>query len=155
MGNYAHRYKGGRSVKLPLREFGDVVEALKGPTVYSGLPEKRNAARINVSAKVNIYLFENNKVERCFSALTRDISLTGIGLLQTVALSSKQHVIIALTRPHVPLFVISSVAACRPLADGLMAVGLEFLEIASKEACDMLTTGDSKEVDRIRDSMFR
>jgi len=143
-------------MKLPLREYGDVVTALKGADSKASTAEKRNAARITVSSKITVHLLGSAKVERSFTAFTRDISLTGIGLMQSVALSAKQRVIVILPRPNVaPLYVISTVAVCRPLADGLLAVGLEFSEISSNEACNQLMNDDSAEHARIRESMFR
>ena len=57
---------------------------------------------MTVTAKVNLHLLDNNRVARTFSALTRDISLTGVGLLQAVALSSNQTVVLGLPRQHPP-----------------------------------------------------
>ena len=109
---------------------------------------------MTVSAKVNLHLLDNNRVVKTFSALTRDISLTGVGLLQGIALSSKQSVILALPRPTTPLFVICIVMHCRPLADGVLSVGLEFAEIASKETCELLKNNDSQQHARIRESVL-
>ena len=111
---------------------------------------------MTVTARVTIHLVDNNRVTRSFSAITRDISITGIGLLQSVALSINQNVIIALPRPtSTPLFVVSTVVVCKPLADGLVAVGLEFAEMASKETIDALLNDGSREKARIAESMLR
>src|SRR5262245_42327725 len=126
-------------MQLPLRDFADVITALKGPVDTSGASEKRRAARMTVTAKLNIHIAINGQLGKTFSALTRDISLTGMGLLQAVALQANQHIIVALPRAHGPLFVVAIVMHCRPLADGLLAVGLEFVELASKETVEMLT----------------
>jgi hypothetical protein len=141
-------------MKLALRDFADIISALKAPGEKSGSSEKRNAARMTVCAKINVHLMDDNRIARTFSALTRDISITGMGLLQGVALSSKQNVIVALPRPNAPLFVICTVMHCRPLADGVLAVGLEFLELASKETCELLMKSDSQEHARIRESVL-
>ena len=141
-------------MKLPLRDFADVISALKSPAENLSASEKRRAARMTVNAKVNVHLLDNNRLVKSFSALTRDISLTGVGLLQSVALSSNQQVILTLPRQHAPLFVICVVMHCRPLADGLLAVGLEFVELASKETSAlMMNTGD-REHARIRESVL-
>ena len=141
-------------MKLPLRDFSDVITALKGPNEKSAASEQRGAARMSVTAKINVHLLENNRVIRSFSALTRDISLTGCGLMQSVALSPNQLVILALPRPTAPLFVISHITHCRPLADGLLSVGVEFNELASKETCDLMMKSDSQEHARIRQSVL-
>jgi c-di-GMP-binding flagellar brake protein YcgR len=143
-------------MKLALRDFADVITALKGPGQKSGAgSEKRGAARMSVTAKINIHLLDNQRVARSFSVLTRDISITGMGVLQSIALSSNQNVIVELPRPQSPLFVICVVMHCRPLADGLLAVGLEYTEMASKETCDLLVNNDSEQHARIRESVLR
>ena len=141
-------------MKLALRDFADVIDALKGPGENTSASEKRRAARMTVNAKVNVHLLDNNKVAKTFSALTRDISLTGVGLLQSVALSSNQNVILALPRSKGPLFVICIVMHCRPLADGLLAVGLEFAEMASPETTALLNNDGTRETARIRESVL-
>ena len=142
-------------MKLALRDFADVISALKSSGEKPGANEKRGAARMAVSSKVNVHLADNQRICRTFSALTRDISISGVGLLQGVALSSKQSVIITLPRPQAPLFVICTVMHCRPLADGLLAVGLEFTEMASAETCAQLNNQDNQEHARIRESVLR
>ena len=142
-------------MKLPLRDYADVITALKGPGERPGANEKRVAARMTVSAKINIHLIEDKRVARSFSALTRDISLTGCGVLQSVALSANQNVVVALPRTHAPLYVIATVMHCRPLADGLLAVGLEFVELASKETTELLLNDGTRETARIRESVLR
>ena len=107
-----------------------------------------------INAKVNVHLLDNNRLVKSFSALAHDISLTGVGLLQSVALSANQHVILALPRPQAPLFVICVVMQCRPLADGLLTVGLDFMEIASKETSDLLMNSGNREHARIRESVL-
>jgi hypothetical protein len=142
-------------MKLPLRDFADVITAMKGPGDKAAGAEKRSAARMTVNAKINLHLIDNDRVVRSFSALTRDISITGMGVLQSVALSSGQNVVVALPRPQSPLFVICSVMHCRPLADGVLAVGLEFAELATKETCDLLLNNATQQHAKIRDSVLR
>ncbi|HEX3356398.1 MAG TPA: PilZ domain-containing protein [Tepidisphaeraceae bacterium] len=142
-------------MKLGIRDFADVIAVLKGPGGNISASEKRRAARIEVSAKINIHLFEGSKIARSFSALSRDISLTGIGLLQTVALNPNQSgVVIALPRQHSPLFVYCTVMQCRPLADGLLVVGLDFCELASKETADAILGDGKREHSRIQESIL-
>jgi c-di-GMP-binding flagellar brake protein YcgR len=141
-------------MKLPLRDFADVIAALKGPENRSSGSEKRNAARMNVTAKVSVHLLVDEKVGRSFSALTRDISLTGCGLIQAVALSSEQRVILELPREHTPLFVISLAMHCRPLADGLLAVGFEYVQLLDAHTSDKMIKGQNDQYAHIRDSIL-
>ena len=142
-------------MKLPLRDFAEVIAALKGPGENLSASEKRQAARMTVCAKINVHLMDGNRATRTFSALTRDISLTGVGLLQAVALSPKQNVVLELPRSHAPLFVCSLALHCRPLADGVLAVGMEFCELASKETSEILLSQGSRAQARIAASMLR
>jgi c-di-GMP-binding flagellar brake protein YcgR len=143
-------------MQLPLRDFADVIAALKGPGgEKSGAGEKRRAARMTVTAKFNIHIVVNGVLGKSFSALTRDISLTGMGVLQAIALQQNQSIVVALPRSAEPLYVVSTVMHCRPLADGLLAVGLEFAEMASKETVTMLQTEGSRQAARIADSVLR
>src|SRR5437868_3391845 len=142
-------------MKLPLREFADVIAALKGSGDNLAASEKRRAARMTVTAKVSVFLMDGNRVLRSFSALTRDISLTGVGLLQATPMSANQQVVIALPRAHSPLFVNSLALHCRPLADGLLAVGMEFAELASKETSTLLMESGDREFARIKEAMLR
>lgn len=141
-------------MKLPLRDFADVIAALKGPEGKSSGSEKRNAARMHVTAKVNVHLMDDEQMGRSFSALTRDVSLTGCGLIQAVALSSAQKVIVELPREHAPLFVISLAMHCRPLADGLLAVGFEFFELLDAEASKKMIKGQDAQFAHIRESIL-
>jgi hypothetical protein len=142
-------------MKLPLRDFADVIAALKGSGDNLAASEKRRAARMTVTAKVNVFLMDGNRVIKCFSALTRDISLTGVGLLQTTPLNPNQQAVVALPRAHSPLYVTSLALHCRPLADGLLAVGMEFAELASKETSELLVDSGDREHARIKDAMLR
>jgi len=141
-------------MKLPLRDFADVISPIKGPGQAAANAEKRGAARMTVNAKLNVYLLDNNRVAKAFSVLTRDISLTGVGLLQGVALSAKQNVILALPREKGPLFVICTVMHCRPLADGVYGLGCEFVGQAPSSVAEKLLLDESNEHDRIRKSVL-
>src|SRR4051812_25526481 len=103
-------------MKLPLREFADVVQAMKGPGESGAGSEKRKAARMTGSAKLTAFLIEGGKVGRSYSILTRDISISGVGVLQSITLQPGQEVILALPRtPQPPLFVTCVAMHCRPL----------------------------------------
>jgi hypothetical protein len=118
------------SMKLPVQEYAEVVAALKVAADDVAAAEGRRAARMIVGAKVDLHLISNSKPARSFSALTRDVSLSGVGLLQSVALPAGQEVILTLPRATGPLFVHCVVKHCRVLADGLLTVGLEYTKLA-------------------------
>src|SRR5262245_13520724 len=110
-------------MKLAVREFADVVEALKVASEALRTTENRKAARMLFSAKIDLHLLSDGRPARTYSALTRDISYTGVGLLQSVALPPDQEVVIALPRAGDPLFVHAVAKHCRILAEGLLSAG--------------------------------
>jgi hypothetical protein len=72
----------------------------------------------------------NGVIGSAFCDLTRDISLTGMGLLQAVQMNKDQQLVVRLPRgAKKALFVLCIVMHCRALADGLFGVGVEFREL--------------------------
>jgi hypothetical protein len=110
---------------------------------------------MTVACKLNIFMLDDGQIGQTFSVLSRDISLTGLGLLQSVALQSGTKVIIELPRSMKPLFMVSTIMHTRPLADGLLAVGLEFLEAADENTAEYLRNNDVRQHSRIRDSVLQ
>jgi hypothetical protein len=109
---------------------------------------------MTVSAKINVHLIEHGKVGRCFSVLTRDISINGTGLLQSVALPANAEVILALPRSSQPLFVRSIATHCRLLADGLFTVGMQFVRVVDAAAAQELIDRDTQERARVQRSIL-
>jgi hypothetical protein len=115
---------------LSLQDFADVVSVLRDPMDRNAAAEKRRATRMSVSAKVSVHVLEKGHIGRAYTAFARDISLTGIGLLQSVVLQQGQEVLLTFGRPHGrPLMVVAKAMHSRPLADGLLSVGLEFSHV--------------------------
>src|SRR4051812_9717789 len=116
-------------MKISVQDFAEVVAALRGAGGDPAAAEKRRAVRMTVHAKLAVGLLEivNGKpdVTRSFSALTRDISMAGMGLLQSIAAPQGHQVLITLPRANGkgPLYVCAKVLHCRPLADGIFSVG--------------------------------
>ncbi len=136
-------------MKLPLREFSEVLTMLRGPIESSAASEKRQAARMTVNARVIGYLMDGEKVQRSYSMLMRDISLTGTGVLQTLALPQNSKVVLALPRNAAPLFVLSNVMHCRSLADGILACGIEFVNLVDEAASKNFIKGAADERERL------
>jgi hypothetical protein len=141
-------------MKLPLRDFADVIAALRKASDKNSAAELRQAARMQVYAKVDIYLLTNGVPARSFSALTRDISLIGVGLLQSVALPLNQEVIIALPRPNGLFCVHAVVKYCRALADGLLTAGIEYTKLADADMVAALMQQDTDNRARIAASVM-
>jgi hypothetical protein len=120
-------------MKLPLRDFADVITAMKEPAVNGLGAEKRRVARMSVVARVNACLIEHGQIGRRYTALAQDISLGGLGMLQSAAVPVGQELILTLPRTPEPIFVAAKVLRCSELADGLMAVGVEFTRVLDRE----------------------
>jgi hypothetical protein len=142
-------------MKLTIQDFAEVVAALRAPATTSSAQEKRRAVRMSVTAKLEVTLINEDELGRTFSTLTRDISLTGAGLLQSVALQQGQEFVLVLPRPHgKPLCVCAVTLHCRPLADGVFGVGCEYTREAPPAVCDKLINRDEDQQRRIRESVL-
>lgn len=120
---------------LTLQDFADVVTALRGPFDSGAAAEKRRATRMTISAKITAHVLEKGHPTRAYTALARDISLTGIGVLQSINLKDGQEVLLTLVRPNGhPLMVVAKAMHTRALADGLLSVGMEFVQVLHETA---------------------
>jgi hypothetical protein len=111
--------------RLSSQQYAGVVASLRSSSA-SGGNDKRRFTRMDVQAPVPLGLIANNKITRCFTALSRDISMTGIGLCQGVRLSSDETFLLALPLPRQQIVVICRATFCRPLAEGIYCVGAAF-----------------------------
>jgi hypothetical protein len=142
-------------MNLPLSDFADVVAALKGLDQKAGEgSEGRRGARTHVCTRLDVHLYEGDRVGRSFSVLSQDISIRGVGVLQSLAISQGKQVIITLPRKTSPLLVVSRVMHCRALADGLMAVGMEFSKLLDDAAARKLLAHDANELARVQRSIL-
>ena len=142
-------------MKLQLREFSDVLTVLKGPLTDAAAAEKRKAARINVTYRIEIHLVNNNVVSRSYTALARDISLTGMGVLQGSLLPQGQELIVVLPRPSAPLYVCAVAMHTRWLADGVVAVGIEFTRVAEPSLTEQLLKNNKAAQAKIAQSVLQ
>src|SRR5688500_19445363 len=124
-------------------DIAEVVESLRGPTASGGNVgrDKRRWVRTEVQAKITVAPVINGRVGSAFTDLTSDISATGLGLVQAIPMARSQHLLVRLPRKTKrPLYVLSWVMHCRPLAHGLFALDVEFREPLSVSEEDMLVT---------------
>jgi hypothetical protein len=120
-------------MKLPLKDFVDVVHGLNERKNQLHQTEGRDAARIEVSAKVTLQLLRNHAVCGTLNVLTSEISLGGLGVVQSVALPVGTQVIVALPYKDKGLSVHATVSRCAELAYGVYAVGLDFTQLVERE----------------------
>ncbi|HTL30500.1 MAG TPA: PilZ domain-containing protein [Tepidisphaeraceae bacterium] len=117
--------------------------------------EKRRASRIELQAKVHISIFADGKIVRSLSAITRDISFTGIGIMSAIPLECGDTFIIQLPRQSkTPIYVVSRVMFSRPIADSLFTIGGEFTRELPNSEAEALFKVDQDQQKRIRDAML-
>ncbi len=125
-------------MQLTIQQFSQVVEALKLPSYAAKATEKRRFNRIAVQAKIQAYELRGEDLGRCFSAMTRDISYGGMGLIQGHGLSRQDRLIVVLPSGGEPLRIASNVTFSEEKAEGLFGVGIEFSDLIAPEAFERM-----------------
>ena len=147
--------EGGRrcTLKLTPQHLAEVVNALQSSADLGRAAEKRRAARMEVQGSVVVSpLTKDGAVGQSFTAITRDISFVGVGLLQSKPLEEGQKLVVRLPRGTRPaLLMLCVVMHSRPLADGLFVVGVEFISVASVK--DEPLVSHDADASRIRQAM--
>jgi c-di-GMP-binding flagellar brake protein YcgR len=139
-------------VKLTPQHLAEVVNALQSSPANGKGSEKRRAARMEVQGNVVIApVAKDGTLGKSFTAITRDISFVGIGLLQSKLLEQGQRIVVRLPRGVKPaLFMLCIVMHVRPLADGLYVMGVEFTTVASIKEEQLLGKAGDTELQRVR-----
>ncbi len=140
------------TLKLTPQHLAEVANALQSSPANGKGSEKRRAARMEVQGNVVIApLAKDGAVGKSFTAITRDISFVGVGLLQSRALEQGQNIVVRLPRGAKPaLFMLCVVMHVRPLADGLYVIGAEFLNVAAVKEEQLLGKSGDTEMQRVR-----
>lgn len=139
-------------MNLSLRDFTEIVSILRPGE--RGASEQRRASRTTVCARLSTHLLEGNRILRSYSLLTRDISLSGIGVFQAMALPAKSELLLELPRAAGSMLIRAMVMHCRPMADNIFAVGITFTETASAELIDALAKSRLAPEERIRNAIL-
>src|SRR4051812_25454158 len=140
-------------LKLSPQQFGTVFETLRAHGT-SGGSEKRQATRMDVQTKLALAKLKDDTVVRCYSGLTRDISVTGVGFFQFAPLANGERFLACFPFGKQELVLICSSMFCRPLAEGLFGIGGQFEQVADKSMIEQLTKLRATDVDRIRASIL-
>jgi hypothetical protein len=140
-------------MQLAPQQLSDVLAALRAAGESAG-HEKRRFTRMEVQTTITVGTVVNQYVSRRYSALTRDISGGGVGLLQYLHLERNQQLIVCLPCAKAELFIVSNAAFCRPLAEGLFGIGVTFERLADKPMIEQFRQVQQHERDRIRDSIL-
>jgi len=141
-------------LKLTPQFLAEVVNALSCPPAAAGKgAEKRRAARMEVEGNVVVApLLNDGTIGQSFTAVTRDISFVGIGLLQSKRVALGDRIVVRLPRgTRDALFVHCKVQHVRPLADGLYVIGAEFAGMSGIKEEDMLGRAADTVLHRVRE----
>lgn len=133
---------------LSSQHFAEVVEALRHGRVGGG-HERRQITRLEVQTRLQIARYRDGVCAEELNVLSRDISIGGIGLLQSVGMENGEQVVVCLPRlERPPLFVLSVVTYCRQMADGLFGLGIQFQRLMS------LDPDQTRKIDQVRQSIL-
>jgi hypothetical protein len=113
------------TLKLSPHQFGKIVDALRVTSSSAG-SDKRRFNRMTVEANLSLSSLVDGKVSRCYNALTRDISVNGLGLLQFSAMARGDSFLACLPLGKDELLVKCTTTFCRRLAEGIFGIGAEF-----------------------------
>jgi hypothetical protein len=120
--------------RIPPQQYAGVVAALRKAAEASG-SDKRQFTRMEVQAPVRLGVVNNGKLI-AFTALSRDVSMGGVGLCQTLRMPLNETFLIALPTGKDEIILVCRTTYCRRLADGLYCVGAEFESEADKFNAD-------------------
>jgi hypothetical protein len=140
-------------LRLASSDFVDVYDALAAAAARANhvADEHRAGTRMPVDGEVLVAVVRGGIVTESFTALARDLSYNGIGLLQRRRPPRGAQLIVQLPRrDQPPTCMLCNVAHVRQLADDLYAVGATFAGVTT---LDQPPT-DPAEVERLRRAMM-
>lgn len=114
-------------MKFNAQEFAHVLAALQAEERATDAADRRRHSRIDVGIVVRL---TDVATKREYSAMTRDISFTGISIVQSWMPAIDSQVVVSLPRKrHKFDAVRCQVLHVRDLADGLYCVGCAFVAV--------------------------
>lgn len=120
---------------LTSQQFAEIIHFLRNRVIPTRGEEKRRATRIDLKSQVVVVPVDHGVSGERMTAMTRDISMEGIGLLSGVAMPSGQQLVAFL-----PIgggetqFVLCEVTHCGMIVDGIFTLGCRFVQVLSKQA---------------------
>jgi hypothetical protein len=92
--------------------------------------EKRRTPRFALSGTVTFARLFDGRPHQWITAMSKDVSETGLGLVTSLALRIGERLVVRLPGGKDSMTLTCRVVHSRPVADGIYAVGLEFLDMA-------------------------
>ena len=139
---------------LSTMRFAKIVEALQAQSASAG-SERRRATRTAVHAKVAVgTLGAGRQVMLRFSAMTHDISTSGVCLLQSLPLEPGTQLLVELPEGRGKALLLGVVRYTRAAANGIFAVGVEFIGEVPADLADRWAHHAQAELERVRSSVL-
>jgi hypothetical protein len=143
-------------MKLTRSEFVEVCDALarqRAANEGRGEEDKRGGARMTVENQVFVATVNPDGAPgESFTALTRDISFAGVGLVQHKQVARNSLLIVRLPRKgKKPLVMLCKAIHVRELADGVFTIGAEFVR---ETTIDAPSPAHAAEIDRVKKAMM-
>lgn len=142
-------------MNLPLREFSQIVAAMRSSNIAPSGSEKRVASRMDVSARIQCHLLDGKTIKHSYSVWARDISLSGMGVIQSLNLPRGARIVIELPLNQGWIHVTGAVIRSGTIADGLTVIGIEFTSMADEELIATLARIKADESNRIQRMMMQ
>jgi len=112
-------------LKLSSQQYAGVVASLRSAGA-SANSDKRQFSRMDVQAPVRLAAISGKTVTRCFTAMSRDVSMTGIGLCQATKFAPNEAFLISVPCAKQQMVIVCRVTFCRLLVDGIYWIGAQF-----------------------------
>jgi hypothetical protein len=118
------------ATQIKSQQFAEVLAVLLAPKLPGAGAEKRRATRIACEATLTVWPVVDGSPKSASTVLSRDISYSGIGLLQGKEAKVGDQFILKLPRAKAdPILVLCQVTFARTLADNIYTVGASFMSI--------------------------
>lgn len=112
-------------MQIAAQHLGEIVEAVKRLEGEGPDSEKRRFSRFTVVTKVHVF---TPSTGRTYTALTRDLSMEGMGLMQATPMARGEQIAVSLPRGKAGSLVAQcTVMHARELADGIWGIGALFV----------------------------
>jgi hypothetical protein len=140
-------------MKLSIPRYAAILEAMRNDA-KSRESDKRQYNRVDIQVKIQLATLtgENNAtVDREFTGMTNDISLSGLGLMQSLPIEAgRQFIAVLPCRGQPPMCVICKSVFCRLLAESFFNVGALFVAEAGAELTAKLKALQSNAPDQLK-----
>ncbi len=123
-------HAGGDLMILQAAQLESIISSMQSPL---DSVERRQSERGPLSATVQICRRAGDEPSEWFTAVPRDVSETGIGLVTSRALDSGEHVAVRLASSQQTLTLECTVMHSSSVGDNLFISGLRFVEVLQTE----------------------